>query len=222
MGSDFVRWHLHVHINNGIVTDEQARKTRPRPRLSTDSCKGHDIVTSAQARDLTYGCHDLRPFGVSRRSDLPREGAPHADPPELPARGPGGHSELVLKPGPESVKAARDFTAATLRGWQLDAVVQEAVIIASELVTNAIKHGTSITVRPSTDIARVELAWQRHSSRVICVVTDGCSKPPVLGAADMASESGRGLQVVHALAAGWGWMMLGAREKAVWAALLLP
>lgn len=178
-------------------------------------------MTSAQARDLTYGRHELRPSGVSRRSATPCQCTPHADPPEPPAWGPGGPSELVLKPGPESVKAARDFTAATLRGWQLDELVHEAVIITSELVTNAIKHGTCITP-PSADMARVELAWQRHSSWVICVVTDGCGKPPVLGPADMAAESGRGLQVVHALAAAWGWMMLGAREKAVWAALLLP
>jgi hypothetical protein len=33
-----VRWHLHVHTVNGIVTDEQARMDSPRPRLSNDSC----------------------------------------------------------------------------------------------------------------------------------------------------------------------------------------
>jgi len=57
---------------------------------------------------------------------------------------------------------------------------------------------------------------------MICVVTDETSKSPVLGTADIGAESGRGLQVVHALAAAWGWVVLGAREKAVWAALLLP
>lgn len=152
---------------------------------------------------------------------MPHQDAPLADPPEQPARGPGAHSELVLKQGRESVKAARDFTADTLRCWQLDTLIQEAVTIASELVTNAIEHGTCLAP-PTSDIARVELAWQRHTSRVICVVTDESSRPPVLGRADMDAESGRGLQVVHALAAAWGWEMLGAREKAVWAALLLP
>ncbi len=183
--------------------------------------KGHDIVTSAQVRDLTYGRQELRPPGVLRRSATPRQGRTQADPPDVPAREPGGHSELVLKPGPESVKAARDFTAETLHAWGLDGLIQEAVIIASELVTNAIKHGTCLTP-PSADLARVELAWERYASRVICVVTDGSSRQPVLGSADMVAESGRGLQVVHALAAAWGWMVLGAREKAVWAAMLLP
>jgi len=133
----------------------------------------------------------------------------------------GGQPAVVLIPGPESVKAAREFTAATLRGWQLESLVEEAVIVASELVTNAIRHGTALAAQDK-DGARVELAWQRDAARVICVVTDGSSLPPVLEDADMCSESGRGLQVVHALTAAWGWFMLGAREKAVWAAFLLP
>jgi anti-sigma regulatory factor (Ser/Thr protein kinase) len=131
------------------------------------------------------------------------------------------HGALLLIPGPESVKAAREFTAATLRGWKLEALVEEAVIVASELVTNAIRHGA----RPSgssADSASVMLAWQRYDGRIICVVTDGSSMPPVLEQADTSAESGRGLQVVHALAAAWGWVMLGACEKAVWAAFQLP
>ncbi|MGI9008108.1 MAG: ATP-binding protein [Streptosporangiaceae bacterium] len=134
--------------------------------------------------------------------------------------GGGQLSEMALKPATESVKAARDFTAATLRGWDLDGVIEDAVIIASELVTNAIRHGAALA--GPGDLPEVELAWQRFASQVTCVVTDGSSRPPVLSAADMSAESGRGLQVVHALAAAWGWMMIGAREKAVWATLLLP
>jgi anti-sigma regulatory factor (Ser/Thr protein kinase) len=140
--------------------------------------------------------------------------------PEPAGRVPGGQSQLLLVAGPESVKAARDFTAATLRGWQLEALVEEGVIIASELVTNAIRHGGCLVA--SGDAGQVELAWRRDASRVICVVTDGSSVAPVLAAVDMSAESGRGLHVVHALAASWGWTMLSAQEKAVWAALLMP
>jgi anti-sigma regulatory factor (Ser/Thr protein kinase) len=132
-----------------------------------------------------------------------------------------GQGELLLIPGPESVKAAREFTAATLRGWKVEALVEEAVIVASELVTNAIRHG-SCPAEQSADSASVMLAWQRHDGRIVCVVTDCSRMPPVLAHADMSAESGRGLQVVQALAAAWGWVMLGACEKAVWAALQLP
>ncbi len=132
-------------------------------------------------------------------------------------------SEMALKPGTESVKVARDFTAETLHGWHLDGLIEDAVIIASELVTNAIRHGTAMAApSDAADPPGVELAWQRFASQVTCVVTDASSRPPVLSAADMSAESGRGLQVVHALAAAWGWMMIDAREKAVWATLLLP
>lgn len=127
---------------------------------------------------------------------------------------------MALKPGTESVKLARDFTAETMRGWQLEGLIEDAVIIASELVTNAIRHG-QVMVGPC-GLPQVELAWQRFATRVTCVVTDGSSLPPVLTAADISSESGRGLQVVHALAAAWGWMMVNSTEKAVWATLLLP
>jgi hypothetical protein len=182
-------------------------------------------VTSAQARDLTYGGCELRPNGSLRgpasvqRREFPLEAV---DPPESGGPVAGGHRAVVLIPGPESVKAAREFTAATLGGWQLGGLVEEAVIVASELVTNAIRHGTSPGAQDADGDSRVELAWQRDATRVICVVTDGSSLPPRLEDTDMCAESGRGLQVVEALAAAWGWFLLGAREKAVWAAFLLP
>jgi anti-sigma regulatory factor (Ser/Thr protein kinase) len=187
--------------------------------------KGHDTVTSAQAQDLTYGSRELRPIGNLRRPATVRKptmvGQDRADYADLLNLTRDGQGELLLIPGPESVKAARDFTAATLRGWKLESLVEEAVIVASELVTNAIRHGTC-PAGPAADSACVMLTWQRHDGRIICVVTDGSNLPPVLEHADMNAESGRGLQVVHALAAAWGWVMLGACEKAVWAAFQLP
>src|SRR5262245_12271106 len=107
--------------------------------------KGHDIVTSAQARDLTYCSRELRPSGNLRRSaSVPERTtavADAADDADLLNLTDLGQDELLLIAGPESVRAAREFTAATLRGWKLEALVEEAVIVASELVTNAIRHG---------------------------------------------------------------------------------
>lgn len=128
---------------------------------------------------------------------------------------------VVLSPVLESARLARDFTRTTLRDWQLDVLAYEAVIIASELVTNAIRHGVSLA-NGSSECSGVGLAWQRHASRLVCVVTDSSTKPPVLTTSGPDAESGRGLQVVQGLAVAWGWMMLSAQEKAVWAALLLP
>jgi anti-sigma regulatory factor (Ser/Thr protein kinase) len=133
---------------------------------------------------------------------------------------PASVRRVFLAIGPESAKAARDFTKSVLREWGLDELIAEAALIASELVTNAIRHGACGPAEGDDETqAKVELAWQRQASRVICVVTDRSPLPPVFGAADSDAESGRGLQVVAAIAAAWGWTMLGACSKAVWAAL---
>jgi anti-sigma regulatory factor (Ser/Thr protein kinase) len=133
---------------------------------------------------------------------------------------------ITVPPVPESAKVAREFTAATLRTWHLEALISDAVLIASELVTNAISHGSQDAEDepgvPAEPGAQVELTWSYQVSRLICVVTDRGVDPPVASPTDASAESGHGLQIVGALAAAWGWTMLGTGEKAVWAALDLP
>jgi anti-sigma regulatory factor (Ser/Thr protein kinase) len=195
---------------------------QPTGLLSTGTCTAGSNGRQSDTAHEAAGGQD-----VARPPDLVKQDAvsPDAALPESAPPGPGQaddrHCQVTLCSALESAKLARDFTRDTLRGWQLDSVVHEAVIIASELVTNAIRHGVSMAAG-NVGQSGVGLSWQRHASRLICVVTDQSTKPPVLGSAGPDAESGRGLQVVQALAVGWGWMMLGAQEKAVWAALLLP
>ena len=114
---------------------------------------------------------------------------------------------------------------ATLREWQLEPLIEDAVVIASELATNAIRHGTPAATGDAAndpERARVELSWCLQASRLICVVTDQTGTPPTVAARDPEAESGHGLQIVGALAVAWGWTILGTGEKAVWAALDLP
>jgi histidine kinase-like protein len=137
----------------------------------------------------------------------------------------GRRRRIRLAPVPESARAAREFTVATLRNWHLDALIEDAVVIASELATNAIRHGTPAATGDATGEAgsgRVELTWCLQASRLICVVTDQTGTPPALAAGGPEAESGHGLQIVGALAVAWGWTILGTGEKAVWAALELP
>jgi two-component sensor histidine kinase len=98
-------------------------------------------------------------------------------------------------------------------------------MVVSELVTNAIRHGRACADAEdcaggagSADQARVELSLWCQGSRLICTITDQSCEPPVLVAADFDAETGRGLQVVQALAISWGWRPLSSRGKAVWAA----
>jgi Histidine kinase-like ATPase domain len=176
-------------------------------------------VTYAQPRGVSFA-GDQETLSSGTRVTAGHGAGPGSvsGPPNGHGAGPGpapahGQARVLLDPGPESARSAREFTVATLRGWNLENLAEEAVIIATELVTNAIKHGAVV------GDGHVELAWQRDAARVICIVVDGSARPPVLAAADLSAESGRGLLVVQALASSWGWMMVGASQKAVWAAM---
>src|SRR5215472_13350862 len=98
--------------------------------------KGHQ-VTFAQPVNVTYAGEVPLPVNLVR---------PEPEPAVTHQAGPGlsaahAHCRLLLRSDPESARMARDFTATTLRGWQLDDVIFEAGLIATELVTNAIRHG---------------------------------------------------------------------------------
>jgi anti-sigma regulatory factor (Ser/Thr protein kinase) len=159
-------------------------------------------VTSAQARD---------------RRHEPLAGQWPPGPARWPAA--GNCCSTVLAPAGAAARAAREFTAAVLRGWQLEPLVQDAVLIASELAANAIRHAHPAAGEPGS---LSELTWWHEGHQLTCVVTDACGRPPVLAPPDPTAESGRGLQIVDAVAAAWGWTPLGSHAKAVWAALWLP
>jgi anti-sigma regulatory factor (Ser/Thr protein kinase) len=137
----------------------------------------------------------------------------------------GRRHRLELAAVPESARTAREFTVATLREWGLEPLTEDAVVIASELATNAVQHGIPAATEDDAKDprrARVELSWCLQASRLICVVTDQTGTPPTVASQDPEAESGHGLQIVGALAVAWGWTILGTGEKAVWAALELP
>jgi anti-sigma regulatory factor (Ser/Thr protein kinase) len=116
-------------------------------------------------------------------------------------------------------RGAREFTGQTLRGWGLLVLAEDAAVIVSELVTNALLHGCDLV---GATACPVELLWWRRAGQIVCAVTDPGPEPPVLVSPEALAEAGRGLQVVQALAATWGWTRLGGRRKAVWAALSVP
>ena len=137
----------------------------------------------------------------------------------------GRRHRLELAPVPESARTAREFTVATLHEWRLEPLTEDAVVIASELATNAVRHGTPAATENDAEDPRrapVELSWCLQASRLICVVTDQTGTPPTVAVQDPEAESGHGLQIVGALAVAWGWTIFGSGEKAVWAALELP
>jgi signal transduction histidine kinase len=87
---------------------------------------------------------------------------------------------------------------------------EDTVLLSSELVTNAIRHGRGdVTVRlwPGPDRVRLE-------------VSDDSPVPPMVRESDVASEAGRGMAIVDALSTQWGATPPAVRGgKTVWVEL---
>ena len=115
-------------------------------------------------------------------------------------------------PEPSAVATARCFVRDTLVSWGLpgrDDVVTDAVLLASELVTNAIVHaGTAVELTCRFNGATVEISvLDRHPARVI--------PDPPTPAADVARPSGRGLLLPAALSSSWG-VTYASAAKVIW------
>ncbi|MFC5804657.1 SpoIIE family protein phosphatase, partial [Streptomyces formicae] len=116
-----------------------------------------------------------------------------------------------------SVATARAFVRDTLQGWGYSDVVDDAVVLTSELVTNAVIHaGTSADVLclRTGEGVRVEVA-DRYPEREIPLQSGGSTF------AHPDRENGRGLLLCAALASRWG-VDYTQTHKQVWFQLDLP
>jgi hypothetical protein len=165
----------------------------------------------AHASPATTG---RRPGGVGQETSL--AGLPQF---LLPGSPPPTARRAWLDAGMASAKA-REFTRHVLQSWGLAVLAEDATIVVSELVTNALRHGARGTGNAALD--GIELVLCRRVCLVACAVADPSAEPPLLVAADPAAETGRGLHVVEALSAAWGWTRLCGDGKAVWATLRVP
>jgi anti-sigma regulatory factor (Ser/Thr protein kinase) len=134
------------------------------------------------------------------------------------ARPPYLRDELVLAPIRTAAAAARAFVREVLGYWQLalpdNTLVDRAVLLASELVTNAVVHArTELELRVELRGDLLHLAVRDGSPRLLRLVTD-----PVR---DLEAEGGRGLWLVEQLARAWGVNRHPDGGKVVWCTLHL-
>jgi anti-sigma regulatory factor (Ser/Thr protein kinase) len=115
---------------------------------------------------------------------------------------------------PASVRIARSQVRAALGLHGLGEFADDAAAITSELVTNAMQHVRG----PSAETIGVTLALARDPVTVTVTVSDPSPEGPIRRDTPSDSERGRGLQVVEALSARWGWHRQG-EGKAVFAVL---
>lgn len=122
---------------------------------------------------------------------------------------------IRLDPAPISARVAREMITGALESWGLPGYVDAVTLVASELVTNAVRHATP---PDGTTEWHVLLRLVSGGNAVMCLVGDPCDQPPVLTEADFAAESGRGLHLVAGHSQRWGWARRAHHPgKWVWA-----
>jgi anti-sigma regulatory factor (Ser/Thr protein kinase) len=115
-----------------------------------------------------------------------------------------------FQPDDTAPAAARRFIQEALTRWgHRGCVIDDARLLMSELVTNAVTHTR----------APFSVSIASHSSKLRLAVRDASSAIPVTGErSGDAPTGGRGLQIVAAVADDWG-AVPGPLGKTVWAEL---
>ncbi|BDM71147.1 ATP-binding protein [Streptomyces nigrescens] len=146
---------------------------------------------------------------------------------------PDGFAACALSSSAQTVAEARRFTRSTLTGWRLAAdVTENAALVVTELVSNALRHGLRTGEPDAAPVARgfcvvpapvcpAWLALTRQETAVLCAVSDAGTDAPVVRTPDPLAESGRGLHLVDRLSDAWGWTPPDHSGKTVWATVSL-
>lgn len=100
----------------------------------------------------------------------------------------------TFEPTPATPGAARRRLRALLAGWGLAGDdVETVVLVANELVSNAVDHAAT----PMT------VTVERAADRITLCVSDGSDALPLVRPHDPRGARGRGMQMVQALALRW-------------------
>ncbi len=141
----------------------------------------------------------------------------------IPGAGPGGtggswatrrahRSYVEVTAAPGAVPYARRCTRQALAAWELGQVADDAELVVSELVTNAVRA----TARKQR-AAPVALYLAADPGRLTLLVWDACSELPAHRPHGDDSAGGRGLDIVQALSDRWGTQAPVRGGKVVWA-----
>jgi anti-sigma regulatory factor (Ser/Thr protein kinase) len=125
---------------------------------------------------------------------------------------------LELPFEPASASIARRHIVHVLRARGTDpGTCDDAALVVSELVGNALRHGRAASG------GRLTVRWRLGDGLLRIEVTDGGgpNRPAVRPHTDALVQSGRGLEIVAALADAWGYDR-GGQGTTVWAVMEAP
>ncbi len=160
--------------------------------------------------DLTPAEVDLTRFGEAQTV---RGGAGHPESRRTstavapPGADQGG--DLTLPAVPRGVPLSRQLVREICYLLDLGEVADVAELLASEVVTNAVRHAHTDCLRVVVQVSGTELK---------VTVADNDSRPPVLRRPAANSLGGRGLHLLDSLAEDWG-VTEWPEGKAVWFSL---
>ncbi|MEU9517407.1 ATP-binding protein [Streptomyces sp. NPDC048224] len=185
----------------------------PSPAHPTLRSPG-EVVSEAGASSRSAGLPYPVP-GSARRTDgvMP---APY--PRALAPAGRTATAALRVACSGEGFARARVFTRDTLRGWSLEHCGDDAVLVITELVSNAVTHAVPSAAAGAPEVG---LGLVLDAARLTLTVSDSGDNAPVFHPSDGSAlqEHGRGLCIVDALAEEWGWAPRPPAGKTVWATL---
>lgn len=148
----------------------------------------------------------------------PRQSTPHVDHPW-----PLASIMAPLGALPTAPACVRAHVHNTLAEWRMTSLIDAAELVASELVTNAVHASTDEQGHPLYREGRMAVVFVRllaDRARLILEVWDMAQARPIARHMEADAESGRGLELVEALAANWGWKTAPDWPgKCVWAEL---
>ncbi|GAA5080747.1 serine phosphatase RsbU (regulator of sigma subunit)/anti-sigma regulatory factor (Ser/Thr protein kinase) [Thermocatellispora tengchongensis] len=183
-----------------------------------------DGLVESRDRDLDSGIRDLRRLLEYSHQDLEdlcdatiatqRPGDERDDIALLLARvrdlSPSEYVTWTLPFEAQSAAEARRLVRATLRAWGQSAILDVTELMVSELVANAVNHGTG----------PIELSLLRGAT-LLCEVADRSPQRPVRWEPEADDEAGRGLNLVNRFSYRWGTRPT-ATGKIVWCEVRLP
>ncbi|WP_369142782.1 ATP-binding protein [Streptomyces sp. R44] len=136
---------------------------------------------------------------------------------------PSRYYAVELQALPSRIGQIRRIISAHLRHWQLDALIDQAVLGVTELLTNVHRHAQPdkhCTVELELLLDRLTVSVRDHDPRL----PEVCHADvfDTVDDLDALATSGRGLAIVGAVSESWGIRPCGAAGKVVWFTLTAP
>ena len=118
---------------------------------------------------------------------------------------------LLVRHASASAAFVRRQLAADLANYDLPCeAIEDVVLVASELVGNAVQHTSA------AGTGTLDVSWDVDATGVRVCVADSSELPPHVRLAGADDTGGRGLRIVDAVSDEWG-VERAAHGKRVWA-----